>query len=199
MATGVHMGGSRWFNAEEVKGHWGWFFALGICMVILGLIALSYSVAATLVSVVIFGWLLIVGGVLQAAHAFREAHWGGFFIDLITGILYGVAGFVLVANPLAGAATLTLLIAMFLWIEGIFRIMASTATRHQNWGWVLLSGVIDVLLGAMIWQQWPVSGLWVIGLFVGIDMLFNGWALAMLGLAEKGQPEHATAAPASQA
>jgi uncharacterized membrane protein HdeD (DUF308 family) len=122
---------------------------------------------------------------LEAIHAFACKAWGGFFVDLLTGILYTVAGFMIVANPGVAAVTLTLLLAMFLIFEGIFRVVVALVVRFPNWGWLLLHGVVDVILGICIWQSWPVSGLWVIGLFVGIDMLFNGWSLVMLGLAAK--------------
>ena len=129
-----------------------------------------------------------MGGVLQAAHACSCKGWGGFFIDLLTGILYVVVGFMVVANPGTTAVALTLLIAMFLTFGGIFRIMVALVVRFQNWIWLLLHGVVNLLLGIAIWRQWPLSGLWVIGLFVGIDMLFNGWSLVMLGLAAKNLP-----------
>jgi uncharacterized membrane protein HdeD (DUF308 family) len=125
---------------------------------------------------------------LQAAHACSCKGWGGFFIDLLTGILYVVVGFMVVANPGTTAVALTLLIAMFLIFGGIFRIVVAAVVRFQNWVWLLLHGVVNLLLGIAIWRQWPLSGLWVIGLFVGIDMLFNGWSLVMLGLAAKNLP-----------
>ena len=98
----------------------------------------------------------------------------------MTGILYVVAGWMMVTNPQESAVLLTLVIAMFLVFEGVFRIVASLAARYPHWGWVLFNGVISLILGISIWQRWPYSGLWVIGLFVGIEMLFNGWSLVML-------------------
>ncbi len=164
---------------------WGWFLALGILLIVLGTIALGSSVTMTLASMVFVGWLMIVGGFFEAIQAFTCKAWSGFFIDLLTGILYVVVGFMIVGNPAATAVTLTLLIAMFLIFSGVFRIATSITVRYAHWGWVLLHGVVDVILGISIWQQWPYSGLWVIGLFIGIDMIFNGWSLVMLGLAAK--------------
>lgn len=179
-------------GTDQLKRNWGWFLALGILLVILGMIALGASVAMTLASVMLFGWLLIVGGVLEAVHAFwRERGWGGVFIDLLTGILYVVVGFMIVANPGAAAVTLTLLIALFLMFGGIFRIVVALMHRFPHWGWLALHGLVNLLLGVAIWRQWPLSGLWVIGLFVGIDMVFNGWSLVMLGLAARKMPEPA--------
>jgi uncharacterized membrane protein HdeD (DUF308 family) len=191
MATGASFSGAGWSGLDELRRNWGWFLALGISLIILGVIALSFSVLTTLASVIVFGWLLIVSGVLQAVHAFWRKRWNGFFLDLFGGILSLVVGFMLVANPLVGAETLTMLIALFLFIGGIFRIVVSLTAPFHNWGWLLLNGVINVVLGVLIWRQWPVSGLWVIGLFVGIDMLFNGWSLVMLSLTARTLPEHA--------
>lgn len=186
--TVIEMGGVSGFavgSLEELRRRWAWFLGLGIVMLVLGAVAIAFSVLTTLATMVFIGWLLIIGGVLQAAHAFTTKNWSGFFIDLLTGVLYAVAGFMIVANPGVTALTLTLLIAMFLIVGGIFRIVAALAVRFPNWGWLLLHGIVNLMLGIAIWQQWPLSGLWVIGLFVGIDMLFNGWALVMLALAAK--------------
>ena len=93
-----------------------------------------------------------------------------------------------VANPGATAVALTLLIAVLLILGGIFRILIAMAVRFQNRVWLALHGVVNILLGFAIWHDWPLSGLWVIGLFVGIDMIFNGWALVMLGWAARKLP-----------
>ena len=173
---------------EEVQKRWGWFVGLGILLVVLGMLALGSSITMTLATMVFVGWLMIIGGVLEAAHAFTCKGWSGFFIDLLTGILYTVVGFMVVANPGATAIALTLIIAMFLIFSGIFRIATAITVRYHNRIWLFLHGVINLLLGISVWQQWPLSGLWVIGLFVGIDMLFNGWSLVMLGLTAKNLP-----------
>lgn len=172
----------------ELHKRWGWFVGLGILLVVLGMMALGSSVVMTLATMVFVGWLMIGAGVLQAVHAFTCKGWSGFFIDLLSGILYTVVGFMIIANPGATAVTLTLLISMFLIFGGIFRIATAISVRFHNWIWMLLHGVINLLLGISIWQQWPLSGLWVIGVFVGIDMLCNGWSLVMLGLAAKNLP-----------
>jgi uncharacterized membrane protein HdeD (DUF308 family) len=182
-------------GADELRKKWGWFLALGIVLIIGGTVAIGMSCLTTVFSVMLLGWLMIVGGILEAVHAFSCKGWSGFIIDLLTGLLYVVVGFMCVANPGATAVALTLLIAMFLIFGGIFRSVIAVIMRYPNWGWVLLHGVINLLLGVMIWRQWPLSGLWVIGLFVGIDMIFNGWSLVMLSLAAKNLPT-ATAAHA---
>jgi uncharacterized membrane protein HdeD (DUF308 family) len=178
--------------AEELRRNAGWFLGFGILLVVLGMIALGSAALMTLASVLLFGWLLIFAGVMDAVQAFRCKGWSGFFVDLLTGVLYLVVGFMVVANPGATAVALTLLIAMFLILGGLFRIVAAIAARTPHWGWVLLHGVVSLVLGVAIWRQWPLSGLWVIGLFVGIEMIFNGWSLVMLGLAAKKLPQPST-------
>ena len=173
---------------HELRRRWSWFLALGIVLIVLGAIALGSTFLMTLVTMVFIGWLMIIGGVIEVVHACAVKNWGGFFVDLLTGILYVVVGFMIVSNPGATAVALTLLIAMFLIFGGLFRIATAVIVRFQNWMWLLLHGVINLLLGIAIWRQWPVSGLWVIGLFVGIDMILNGWSLVMLGLAAKNLP-----------
>lgn len=196
MSSGTSLIGLHLIGLQELRKNWGWFLMLGVVLVALGTIALGASVVTTLAGVFFFGWLLIVGGVLEAAHAFwREKGWGGFFIDLLIGLLHVVVGFLLVANPAASALALTLLIAFFLMFGGLFRIAVALAVRFHNWVWLLLHGVVNLLLGLLIWCQWPLSGLWVIGLFIGIDLLLHGWSLLMLGLAARRIPvESAVAA-----
>ena len=171
-----------------LRKRWAWFVGLGIILFILGSLALGWSTLFTLASMVFIGWLMIVGGVLQASHAFVGREWGGHFVDLLVGILYAVVGFLIVANPAETAVALTLLIALLLIFGGIFRIALGLTVKFHNRMWLLIHGAINLVLGIMIWQAWPVSGLWVIGTFIGIDMLFNGWSLVMLGLAAKNLP-----------
>ena len=174
---------------QELKRNWGWYLALGILLIVFGTIAVGRSCLFTTMSMVFIGWLMIFAGAAQALHAFwKERGWGGFFVDLLMGILYIVVGFMILANPQATAVTLTLLIGMFLIFDGLFRIVGAISVRLPNWGWILLNGVISLLLGIMIWRQWPLSGIWVIGLFVGIQMIFNGWSLVMLALTAKNLP-----------
>ena len=185
--AGLDTAGSqrRLFDGEQLQKRWMWFFGLGVVLIVLGAIALGASVFVTLASMLLIGWLLIAGGVLEVIHAFACKEWSGFFIDLLSGLLYVAVGFMIVANPEISAISLTLLIALFLIFGGTFKIAVAITSRYQHWGWLLLSGVVTLALGIMIWRQWPLSGLWVVGLFVGIDMILNGWSLVMLGIAAK--------------
>ena len=174
---------------EELKRKWGWILGLGVVLAIAGTVAIGSSIVMTLFSITLLGFLMISGGILQSVHAFACKEWSGFFIDLLTGLLYIAVGFMAVANPGVTAVALTLLIALFLIFGGLFRISVSLFVKYPNWSVLLLHGVVNLLLGMAIWKQWPLSGLWVIGLFVGIDMIMNGFFLIMLGLAVKKQPD----------
>jgi uncharacterized membrane protein HdeD (DUF308 family) len=180
-------------GADELRRSWRWFLGLGIVLIILGAIAIGSAFLMTIASVFLFGWILIIGGVIEVVHAFWHKRWAGFFLDLLTGVLYVVVGWMMVNNPQESALLLTLIIAMFLVFEGVFRIVAAIAVRYPHWGSVLFNGVISLLLGILIWRRWPVSGLWAIGLFVGIEMLLNGWSLVMLSMTGRNLPEEASA------
>ena len=170
---------------DELQRHSGWFVGLGIALMILGFIAGGSAIFTTVASLYLFGWLLVIGGVMEIAYGVWRKTWSGFFIDLLVGVLYAVVGFMVIANPQATAVALTLLIAMFLIVVGIFRIVAALSARYPNWGWLALHGVVSLALGILIWQGWPATGLWVIGLFIGIELIVNGAALMMLGIAAK--------------
>jgi uncharacterized membrane protein HdeD (DUF308 family) len=161
----------------------GWLLALGIVLIVVGAFSVVVSFVATLASVLLFGWLLLFTGSMEAVSAFRHAKWSGILLHVVNGVLSVVAGFLLVANPAAGALVLTLLMAMFFMIGGLFRIVTPLVMKLPHQGWLLLSGVITLLLGIFIWRQLPGAAVWVIGTFVGIDMLFLGWSWVMLALA----------------
>jgi uncharacterized membrane protein HdeD (DUF308 family) len=182
--TEIHL-----LGLDNVQKRWGWFVVLGLLLVLIGAIALGHSVMTTVISMIFIGWLMVIGGAFQTANAIISRDWGGFFIDLLTGLLYAIAGFLIITRPADSAAAFTLLIAILLMFGGIFRVALVIATRFHHGGWLLLHGIINFLLGLMILQEWPISGLWVIGLFIGIDMMFNGWSLVMLGLAVRSIPK----------
>ena len=172
-------------DLEEFRRNATWFLVLGVILVILGFIAVGRSVSVTLASMYFFGWLLVIGGVVEAVQAFWQRQWGGLFFNLLSGVLYVVVGFMVLGNPEAGAVALTLLIALFFLIAGAFRIIVALTMRFPEWHWLLLNGAITLLLGLLIWKQWPSSALWVIGLFIGIELIFTGSAWVMLSLAAR--------------
>ena len=163
----------------------GWIIALGVVYVIAGFIALGSVVMATVASVFIVGVMMIIAGVAEVFNAFQVKTWGKFVLWLILGALYIVAGFVTFENPLLAAALLTLLLGFALLASGIMRIvLAFSMKQGMPWIWVLISGAVTLLLGAMILAHWPVSSLYILGLFLGIDLVFAGagWIGVGLGL-----------------
>jgi uncharacterized membrane protein HdeD (DUF308 family) len=169
---------------HEIVQYWGWFLAFGIGLVVLGVAAVARSITATVVSMLFFGWLLVIASGIEVAQAVMVGHWAGFFHHLLAAILFGVTGLLLVTRPLVSAEVATVFMAMFFIIGGLFQLIGSFAVTLPGWGWQALDGAITLLLGLLVLAQWPVSGLWVIGLFVGIDLIFYGcaWIALALGL-----------------
>jgi uncharacterized membrane protein HdeD (DUF308 family) len=173
----------------EMQDHWRWFLALGIGWMALGTISLSCAPFVSFVTVALFGMMMLIGGVSQVISAFWAGKWTGFVLQVLIGILYVIVGFIVVDAPAENAVALTLVIAAFLFIGGVVRIVVSLAERFPGWGWVLLNGLVTLLLGLLIYKRWPLSGLYVIGLFVGIEMIFNGWYWVMLSIGLKKSPK----------
>jgi uncharacterized membrane protein HdeD (DUF308 family) len=174
---------------ESLREIWVFLMGMGIALMILGVAAIGSSFIATFATVLVFGILMLLGAIFQVVTAIWGRSWRGFFLHLLAGVLYLIAGLFMIENPLEAALNLTFLIAVCLLIGGVLRIGLSVVERFAGWGWVLLNGVISVVLGVGIWRQWPLSGLWAIGLFVGIEMLFSGLSWVMLGLALRAAPK----------
>jgi uncharacterized membrane protein HdeD (DUF308 family) len=172
----------------RVKHLWAWFFFLGAALVCVGLLAIAAAFTATLATVLVFGILLLSGGAVQLVNAFLARTWRGFALHLLAGVLYFVVGGLMVANPVEAAAGLTLMLAAVFLLAGATRLIYAALHSFAGRGWALCGGFISMLLGIAIWKQWPYSGEWVIGLFVGIDLVFNGWMWMMLGLLVKTPP-----------
>jgi uncharacterized membrane protein HdeD (DUF308 family) len=164
---------------------WALLMGMGVALMILGMMAIGSSLIATLATVLVFGILLLLGAIFEIVTALWGRSWRGFFLHLLAGVLYLVAGIFMINNPVEAALGLTLLVAACLLTGGILRIIQSALDRFDGWGWVLVNGMVSLLLGTAIWRQWPLSGTWVIGLFVGIEMLFSGLSWVMLGLAAR--------------
>jgi uncharacterized membrane protein HdeD (DUF308 family) len=170
----------------ELKKNWGWLLAFGILSIVLGTIGLGMTYAFTESIVFIGGILLIVGGIFQLFDAFKCKGWKSTLWHVLIALLYVAAGIVMVNQPLMAAATLTLIIAWILIAVGVFRIiMALQLKPASGWYWPLVSGLVSIVLGGMILAKWPLSGLWVIGMFVAIELIFNGWSYVFVALAAR--------------
>ena len=172
---------------EALRGEWLWFLILGIMLIVLGVVAIGAPLVTGIATAVFIGSLVLVGGVIQFVGSFWARDWSGFFLTLISGVLYVVLGLMFVRHPGEALAAMTLFLACGLMVSGLFRIIGSVTYRFPHWGWVVLGGVIDFALGALIWSEWPGASLWVIGLFVGVSMIYNGWTWVILGLALKSR------------
>jgi uncharacterized membrane protein HdeD (DUF308 family) len=192
VVMGPRIGGSP-EELSQLRSAWGWLLAMGIGMVVMGTIAIGYActVTLTVAATWLFGVLTMAAGIAQIVGAFSVGRWSGTLLHLLIGILYTVVGYMIFEQPLQSALELTLIIALFLMIGGIFRAVTALSHRFPGWGWVLLNGVVTALLGLLIYKQWPGSGLWFIGLYIGIDLLLNGWMWVALALSLRKLPARA--------
>lgn len=181
-------------DPAAVRSHWTWYFLVGIALVVLGVIALGNLVATTLVTTLVVGMLLILAGVFQVFGAFAHSSSLGWrILGLVLGFLYVLVGWDILANPLSGALTLTLALAIFLFASGIVRVItAFTAAGGGHRLLLFLTGAINVLLGFWIWTGIPISGL-AIGLFVGIDLIMAGVTWMFLAASARRLPDTAAA------
>lgn len=168
---------------QKLRRNWGWMLVMGILLVVLGFIALVDSVSVSLISMLFFGGVLIIAGILESIQAYRHRGSGWVWLHGFNAVLSLVIGIILVLNPVAGLIVVTFVLGIYFTIAGIFRIVASSALRIPGWGWSLANGIVTLVLGILIWAHWPVSALWVVGLFIGIDLVILGWSEVMLAMA----------------
>lgn len=177
----------------ELQGRWGWFVALGILMIVAGLIALASVFLAAIASVLVVGTMMIVSGAFEIVHGFQMKRWSRFFLWIVIGALYIVGGVFAVFNPLLASAALTLLLGMLLIVAGVARVvLAMQMHSGSHWGWVAASGVITLLVGAIVVLHWPVSSLYVLGIFLGVDLVMAGASWLAAGLAFRSRPANAS-------
>jgi uncharacterized membrane protein HdeD (DUF308 family) len=182
---------------EAIRGKWGWILALGIIEIVVGTLAIAMPFAGSLATIAALAALLIVGGAAQLVGAFWTRDWSGFFLSLLMGVIYLVTGVVFLRHPIDTLKFITLLLACALMVGGLFRIIGSLMYRFPQWGWTLLGGIINLVLGIYIYGMWPLDSLVIIGLFVGIDLIFTGWTWVALALAVKNLGRRLTAGGAA--
>ena len=171
---------------QHVKQKANWFIVIGVILIILGCLALGYQFIATVFSVYFIGSLLFIAGVIQVIHAFNLKCFGQTALWAIMGILYIFIGVMSFLKPLAVSSALTLLISLLLTISGFSQIFVAMSNRNlPRWGWVVFSGIINIILGFMLITGWPYDSIWVLGMFLGIDLIFQGFAYITIGLALK--------------
>jgi uncharacterized membrane protein HdeD (DUF308 family) len=182
----------QYHELVNLRRVWWLFFVFGLVSIIVGILAISSTFIATMASVVVFGVLLLIAGVTEIIHAVMVRNWRGFALHLLTAALYLIVGLFMLEDPIRAAAVLTLLIAAAFLVGGVLRIIFAAVERFPAWGWVVLHGFVDLILGGLILNNWPGSSLWVIGLFLGIDLIFQGWAWVILALSVRSVAAAAT-------
>ena len=177
---------SRGAYARFLGSDWWLLLTGGILLMIVGLVAIGVPLATALAIGLLLGWIFIAGGIVQGIYAFQARKEPGLFLKVLTAILYLAAGVVLLAYPQGGVIMLALLLACLFTIEGVSKIITAFGLRGTpNWGWVLFNGIVTLILGVIMWANWPIGAAWVIGLLVGIDLLVAGWVLVMVAFAAR--------------
>lgn len=174
--------------ASAIHEHWVLFLIEGIILVILGVVAILVPLIATLAFTILVGWLFLISGIVGLITTFWARHAPGFWWSLISAVIGILAGLALLASPVVGALSLTLVLIAFFVIEGVASIMYAVDHRRQltgSWGWMLISGIIDIILAGIILAGLPETAVWALGLLVGINMLFGGGALIAMALAAR--------------
>lgn len=177
VASQFGFGGSLASGINRIRNSWGWFMTLGILLILLGAVCIIADVTATFATVLVFGWFLLISGIVALVHAFRVNSWNGFFLYLLSALFRGFTGYVMIRYPLAGALALTFVLASFFIVGGTFRAAGAASLRLPGWGWAVFSGVVSLALGVVLLAQLPVSSVWFIGFAVGIDMILEGASL----------------------
>lgn len=180
------MAGSRRTIAPvsvDLQRNWGWLLGLGILFVVLGFIGLGMTLGLTLVSVVFMGALFIIAGIAQIVDVFKSHHWKAIVGHALVAVLYIIGGGLIIHDPVLASAVVTVLIAWILIIIGITRLIMAFVLRHATgWGWMLFAGLCAIVLGVLILMQWPYSALWVIGMFIAIELIVNGWTYIFMAM-----------------
>jgi uncharacterized membrane protein HdeD (DUF308 family) len=177
---------------HHLRANWWWFLLLGILLAVCGAIALIFpavTIATSFAAVVVLGVMLMIAGIATIVAAFWAGRWSGLLVQLLIGILYLVAGLTMADAPGRSAVILTLFLATLFIVAGIFRAIAALVIRFPHWGWTLLNGVVTLLMGIVIYRHFPEAALWVIGVLVGVDLVFQGWSWIMLATAIRSLPE----------
>ena len=183
---------------QSIREHWVLFLIEGIVLVVLGVLAIIIPPIATIAVTIFLGWLFLISGIIGLVTTFWARHAPGFWWSLLSAVVAIAAGIVLLGWPVPGAVSLTLLLIVFFIIEGVLSIMYALEHKKElsgRWGWMLISGIIDLILAAIIWGGLPGTAAWALGLLVGINMLFGGSAMIAMALHARPADPSTTAAP----
>lgn len=169
-----------------LRDKWGWFLALGIILLIFGVIAAANILTATVATVYWVGLLMIAAGAVEAVHAFSVKGWGSSILGILAALVYVIAGWFAFSNPAAAAGAMTLFLGIALVVSGVIRLLIGFQERPlAGWGWVVLSGIVTILAGAIIISGWPANSVWILGLFLAVDLIVQGISYIALSFALK--------------
>ena len=162
---------------EQVRRSWGWFLVFGILLIMLGVVCVGKAQTATAFSILALGWVLIISAVFWLINSFYAFSWHGFFTFLLNAIIRGVCGYLLISHPNAGAEGVTILLAALFIVGGLFRAITSSVIQFPRWGWTFVAGLVSIALGIYLMVIWRTASSFFFGLFIGIDLIFDGGAL----------------------
>lgn len=165
---------------SDTRSNTRWTVPIAIGMIVLGIVAIFTPLFATIVSALVFGWIFVFAGVAQIIYAFRSKSAGQIVWKLILGFLYLVAGFFVLASPLGGAIALTFVLGITIFVQGIIQVIMAFQIRRasRNWGWILISGIIGIIFGIVVFSSFPAIAAWLLGTLLGVNLLFDGiWML----------------------
>jgi uncharacterized membrane protein HdeD (DUF308 family) len=166
---------------ETVKRYALWYLIEGVLLIVAGALAIIFPIVASATVVVLLGWLLITSGILQGLSLVGARHVPHFWLQLISVILAILVGFLFLRDPAQGMLTIALLLIVFFMVEGISKVVfALTIRPFPNWGWVLASGSVGILLALILWATLPTTAVWLIGFLLGINLISVGSAIAYL-------------------
>jgi len=167
----------------EIHRSWGWILALGIAFVLCGTACIVGANIATYATILFFGWLLLVSGVAALIHAFTVGNWRGSLLYLLSALLRGFTGYLMVRYPETGAVSMTLVLASFFVVGGLFRAVGAGMIQFPRWSWFAFSGLLSFALGVMLLVQLPASSVWFIGFALGVDAIVEGASLIGFAMA----------------
>jgi uncharacterized membrane protein HdeD (DUF308 family) len=181
--------------SAAIHRHWGLFLLEGILLIVLGSLAVLVPAVASVAATIVFGWILLLSGVIGLIATLRARHAPGFGWSLLSAIVGIAAGLILLAMPVQGTLSLTAVLIAFLFLEGVASILYAFEHRKGSsgrWSWMLASGIVDLVLGTILLAGLPGTAVWALGLLIGINMIFGGWALVWMALHARSE---ATASP----
>ena len=174
---------------HHVRGHWWWFFSLGVLLLVCGILSIVFPAVSSWAAISVLSIVLLVAGIATIIGSFWAGKWGGFLVQMLVGMIYVAASLVMQKDPLLTVAIITAYVAITFIVMGLFRILATLVIRFPQWGWSLLNGCVTLLLGVIILRDFREGDWWIIGLLVGIEMLFSGLSWIMLSLEIRRIPE----------